>query len=179
MIKEEKNKIRYNIREIKKQFSLSEKKLKSNIIFDKLEKLTEFKEAKVVMAYWSMPDEVFTHDFVLKYHKEKEIILPVVKGDFLELRRFNGLKNLKEGIAFGIKEPVGECFDQLENIDLIITPGVAFDKKNNRLGRGRAYYDKLLKQTKAYKVGVCFNFQIVPVVPADQHDVKMDLILHD
>ena len=179
MIKEEKNKIRNDIRELKKRFSLSEMKSKSNIIFDQLEKLNEFKESKVVMAYWSMPDEVFTHDFVLKYYKEKEIILPVVQGDELELRIFNGLENLKEGASFGIKEPVGEAFHQLDQIDLIIVPGVAFDKNNNRLGRGKAYYDKILIQTKAFKVGVCFNFQMAPDVPVDQHDVKMDLVLHD
>jgi 5-formyltetrahydrofolate cyclo-ligase len=126
-----------------------------------------------------MSDEVFTHDFVLDQASNKTIILPVVKDDELELKVFSGLENMVVGKAFGIEEPVGESFKRLDEIDLIIVPGVAFDKMNNRLGRGKAYYDKLLKQTKAYKVGVCFDFQHIDHVPVDQFDVRMDLVIHD
>jgi len=86
---------------------------------------------------------------------------------------------MKKGQSFGILEPEGESFTELQDIDLIIVPGVAFDKNNNRLGRGKAYYDKLLNYVNCHKYGVCFDFQLVPNVPADQHDVKMDKVITD
>ncbi len=68
-------------------------------------------------------------------------------------------------------------FEEVDKIDLIIVPGIAFDKSLNRLGRGKAYYDKLLKDSKAIKIGVCFDFQLLESVPVDKYDVKMDLII--
>ena len=126
-----------------------------------------------------MSDEVFTHDFIQKFYKTKKIILPVVDGENLILKEFTGVSNMTEGVSYGIMEPAGETFTEIEKIDLIITPGVAFDKSGNRLGRGKAYYDKLLKSTNAFKVGVCFNFQFLDWVPTDMHDIKMDLVLSD
>jgi 5-formyltetrahydrofolate cyclo-ligase len=179
MINNKKSEIRNYIRELKKQFSLEEKKQKSEMIFKELEQLDVFSKSKIIMAYWSMDDEVYTHDFVLKWYGEKKIILPVVKRDELELKSFSGLDNLIKGESFGIEEPEGDIFNQPEKIDLIIVPGIAFDKTNNRLGRGKAYYDKLLKSTKAKKIGVCFDFQLLDAVPVDKHDIKMDLVISE
>ncbi len=179
MIDQQKKEIRKHIRILKNQISSEDKKARSKIIFEKLEKLKEFKRSKIIMAYWSMDDEVYTHDFILKWYGEKKIILPVVKGDELELKSFSGLDNLIKGESFGIEEPDGDIFDQPEKIDLIIIPGIAFDKTNNRLGRGKAYYDKLLKFTKADKIGICFDFQLLDLVPVDKHDIKMDLVISE
>ena len=179
MLDDQKKELRKTIRELKKQFSIEEKKLRSGVVFDKVEKLKEFKDAKVVMAYWSMPDEVFTHDFILKWYNKKTIILPVVKKDELELKVFTGIENMAQGQSFNIGEPTGKAFTDIQNIDLILIPGVAFDKKNNRLGRGKAYYDKLLNSVNAFKVGICFDFQMLGSVPVDEHDVKMDMVISD
>lgn len=177
MIDQKKKEIRKQIRELKKQYSPEVKKAKSENIFKQLEDLQEFDQANIVMAYWSMDDEVYTHDFILKWHQQKKIILPVVKGDELELKVFSGVQNMVKSQSFGINEPIGENFYDLEKVDLIIVPGVAFDMNNNRLGRGKAYYDKLLKTTKAYKAGVCFDFQLIDSVPVDEYDITMDLVI--
>ncbi len=179
MIHEQKNTVRKEIKQLKKQYTLEEKKAKSKIIFEQIELLSEFQQADIIMAYWSMNDEVYTHDFVLKWYQTKTIILPSVKDDELELRVFKGLDDMIEGTAFGIKEPRALYKNSLDKIDMIIVPGVAFDKQNNRLGRGKAYYDKLLSKTSALKVGVCFDFQMLGKVPADQYDVKMDRVITD
>jgi len=179
MIHEQKNTVRKEIKQLKKQYTLEEKKAKSKIIFEQIELLSEFQQADIIMAYWSMNDEVFTHDFVLKWYQTKTIILPSVKDDELELRVFKGLDDMIEGTAFGIKEPRALYKNSLDKIDMIIVPGVAFDKQNNRLGRGKAYYDKLLSKTSALKIGVCFDFQMLGKVPADQYDVKMDRVITD
>lgn len=175
----EKKALRKTIRELKMQYPIEEKKSKSENILKKIEQLDVFLQSKIVMAYWSMPDEVYTHDFILKWHNKKTIILPVVKDDELELRVFTGIENMSAGKAFNIGEPMGKPFTDIQSIDLILVPGVAFDKQNNRLGRGKAYYDKLLKSVNASKIGICFDFQMVDSVPVDEHDIKMNRVISD
>lgn len=176
---EQKKEVRKIIQQRKKQYSFEEKKAKSKIIFQQVEQWTEFQKADTLMVYWSMDDEVYTHDFVLKWFQTKTIILPSVKGDELELRVFRGMDDMTEGAAFGIKEPKELYKKELDQIDLVIVPGVAFDRRNNRLGRGKAYYDKLLSKTNALKVGVCFDFQMLESVPVNQYDIKMDRVITD
>ena len=144
----------------------------------KVEDLDRFREAKVVLLYWSMEDEVQTHDFVEKWYKSKTILLPCVDGDDLRLRQYTGAECMREGEQFGIGEPTGEEYTDLESVDAIIVPGVAFDKEGHRMGRGRGFYDRLLKSTpNAYKIGVCFDFQMVESVPVEPHDVMMDRVV--
>lgn len=173
----DKKQLRKQIRERKKEFSLSEKIKLSEPIFEKIEKEELFKKAKVVLLYYSMDDEVYTHDFVEKHYKTKTILLPCVDGDDLILRQYLGIESMKAGEQFGILEPVGKEFNDLEKIDLMIIPGVAFDKEKNRLGRGRGFYDRLLKTVNATKIGVCFDFQVVEQVPTEDFDVKMDVVI--
>jgi 5-formyltetrahydrofolate cyclo-ligase len=120
-----------------------------------------------------LKDEPDTHSFIEKWNEEKEILLPAVCGENLELRVYNG----REGLlcdAYGIQEPSGSLFTDYASIDLAVIPGVAFDGSGNRLGRGKGYYDRLLPHISAYKVGVCFSFQLVEDVPTEEFDVRMD-----
>ena len=173
----DKKEVRKQIRELKKLVSLEEKKQKSKSIWEKIEQDSHFKAAKVILAYWSMDDEVFTHDFVCKWAEQKNILLPCVRGEELDIRYFDGKEKLCPGEGYAILEPVGELFTKLDEIDLILVPGVAFDRELNRLGRGKGYYDKILKQTKAYKIGVCFDFQVLEQVPTEEHDIRMEKII--
>lgn len=178
-VNDRKKLIRKDIRSKKSTFSLEEKKKKSVRVLEKLEDLNEFKNSNTVMLYWSMDDEVHTHDFIASYAKGKRIILPSVNGDDLVLKEYLGYDSLVEGEGFGILEPGGSVFENPQDIDLIVVPGVAFDKKNNRMGRGRGYYDKFLESTKAYKVGICFDFQLLDEVPTDEHDILMDCVISE
>jgi len=179
MIDEEKKRIRREIRALKNAVPLEEKMKRSISILDRLEQLPEFIHAKTVMLYWAMADEVQTSDFVIKWSASKRVILPCVNGNDLDLRVFRGEEDLVMGENFGIPEPSGELFTDYEEIDLILVPGVAFDIENNRMGRGKAYYDKLLSSLKAFKLGMCFNFQLLKTVPTDEHDIKMDMIISE
>lgn len=125
-----------------------------------------------------MEDEVQTHDFVNRWYKEKTLLLPCVDGNDLRLRQYTGPECLKEGEQFGIGEPTGPEYTTLDNVQMIIVPGVAFDRSGNRMGRGRGFYDRLLKSTpRAYKVGVAFNFQMVDHVPIEDFDVPMNAVI--
>jgi len=176
-IYQQKKALRKQIKEVKNSYSLDQKKALSREILDQIEVLPQFVESHCIMAYWSMNDEVFTHDFVQKWSPKKTMILPVVKGDQLELSEYRGVDELVAGDKFGIPEPKGKPFENKEQIELVIVPGVAFDKHFNRMGRGKAYYDQLLTDLKAFKLGVCFHFQLLEEVPYDELDVKMDLVL--
>jgi 5-formyltetrahydrofolate cyclo-ligase len=89
----------------------------------------------------------------------------------------NDLKDLESGY-FGIREPGAQC-GKLETklLDLILVPGVAFDVKGRRLGRGKGFYDRLLKAWHGATCGVAYDEQIVAEVPVESHDEKLDYIL--
>lgn len=142
-----------------------------------LEAHPAFRAAHTVLLYHSLPDEVDTHDFIREWSDKKQILLPVVVGDDLELRIYTGPEDLATG-SYGIEEPTGELFTDYTSIDFIAVPGVAFDRNGNRLGRGKGYYDRLLPRIpSAYKAGICFPFQIVEEVPAEPFDIRMDEII--
>ena len=148
----------------------------SETVLAKLEEYPQFISSHRVLLYYSLKDEVDTHSFIEKWYRQKEIILPVVTGDDLELRVYRGKESLEKG-AYGILEPTGEKFTNFTSIDLAIIPGVAFDKEGNRLGRGKGYYDRLLPKINAYKMGICFPFQLINEVPAEPFDIKMDEVI--
>ena len=115
----------------------------SAALLEQIEKHPRFIASDTVLLYHSLGDEVQTHAFVEKWSASKKVLLPVVQGDILVLRHYTGKKCLQIG-AFGIEEPGGEDFTGYDEIQLGIIPGMSFDRKGNRLGRGKGYYDKLL-----------------------------------
>lgn len=142
-----------------------------------LEAHPAFRAANTILLYHSLKDEVDTHEFIRKWSDRKRILLPVVVGDEVELRLYTGAQDMATG-AYGIEEPTGEVFTEYAEIDFIAVPGVAFDRRGNRLGRGKGYYDRLLPQIPlAYKAGICFPFQLVEEVPAEAFDIRMDTII--
>lgn len=76
---------------------------------------------------------------------------------------------------YGILEPKDDPIS-LNDIEIILIPGIAFDVLGNRLGRGNGYYDNILKKYKGIKLGVCYENQILPNIPSLSHDQKMDYI---
>ena len=174
----DKKELRKQIRAAKKAVPFCDKLTRSIPIMQQVEQLEQFRQCDTVLLYWSMDDEVQTHDFVNRWYKEKKLLLPCVDGDDLILRQYTSPDCMVAGEQFGIGEPTGEAFTDLESIGMIIVPGVAFDAKKNRMGRGRGFYDRLLKCTpNAFKVGVAFDFQMVELVPTEPFDVAMDEVI--
>lgn len=176
----EKAEVRKKIRELKREVPLEEKIRRSEVIMRQVESLPAFQQAQTVLLYWSMADEVQTHAFVEKWYKDKVLLLPCVDGDDLRLRQYTGPECMVEGEQFGIGEPTGPEFTDLDSVELIMVPGVAFDHQGNRMGRGRGFYDRLLKSTpNALKVGVAFDFQMLEEIPVEEFDVKMDKVISE
>lgn len=180
LIKEfmDKKELRRQIRAAKALVTFDEKLERSQTVMKQVERLPQFAKADTILLYWSMDDEVQTHDFVNNWYTEKTVLLPCVDGDDLKLRQYTGAECLRAGEQFGIGEPVGPEFTELDRVQMIVVPGVAFDRQCNRMGRGRGFYDRLLKSTpNAFKVGVAFYFQLVDEVPVEAFDVKMDCVV--
>lgn len=162
-----------------KALSPDEKQRLSAALLAQVEAHPRFKAARTVMLFYSLPDEVCTHAFVDFWAAAKTVLLPVVDGDDLELRRYLPGGELCES-AFHIGAPVGQPFTTYADIDLVLVPGVAFDVAGNRMGRGRGYYDRFLSQPtlkQAYKLGICYPCQLVEQVPTNSHDVAMDAVV--
>ena len=173
-----KNKIRNEIIQKKKQYSSKEIASLSEIVFSRITQMPEFSASKQILAYFSVPGEVQTIEFIEHYKDKKDILLPVVDGDVLSLKKYTGKENCIKG-AFGIPEPVGTIVSDMQSVDLAIIPGIAFDRAGNRLGRGKGYYDKLLFRfpRKTLKIGVCFDFQLIDLVPTDDWDIPVDMVV--
>jgi len=173
---ETKAEIRNYIAEKSRILISDKKKILSDAILSRIELLPAFEKASCILCYHSLPDEVNTHAFIEKWSKQKTILLPVIQDDVLHIRKYDGKEKCKTG-AFQIVEPIGEDFQDFQSIDLALIPGIAFDSEGNRLGRGKGYYDKLLPDISAFKIGICFDFKLIEKIPADNWDVRMDMIL--
>ena len=179
-----KHKIRKEIKSKFKAYSSLEKSGKSAIIKSKLFNIEEFKKAKVVMFYVSLKDEVDTFIMIDEALKAgKRIAVPVILKEEKRLiagEIHNRLEDL-ESQHFGIYQPRQDRVKEipLDDIDLVVVPGVAFDRKNIRLGRGHGYYDRFLsglpKKTKT--IGLAFDFQVLEDLPQDPHDVPVSKII--
>ena len=171
-----KSELRKSIKAEKQRYGENALLQMSGRVVSLLEHHPDFIKASTVLLYYSLPDEVATHDLLLKYADQKTILLPVVDGDNLQLRVYRP-ETMQTG-AFGILEPEGEAFTRYFDIDLAVIPGMAFDKEGHRLGRGRGYYDRLLPLIPCKKIGLCFPFQYKDEIPAEPHDIRMDEVIH-
>ena len=167
--------LRSYMRCLKKRQNSSELDRQSQEIMGILEKTPLFVNAKTVMLYSSLPDEVRTAAFIEKWRNSKRIILPTVVGDDIVPVELTSDTEFAVG-DFNILEPQNRPYT--DGYDLIVVPGVAFDPTGNRLGRGRGYYDRFLLQHKnVAKIGICFDFQMVEQVPTEPNDIRMDSVL--
>ncbi len=159
----------------KAALTTEEKAAEATGVWQRVEQLPCFVTARHILLYHALPDEVDTREALERWAAQgKTLYLPVVVGDDLVLRRYDH-ETMQQG-AFGIWEPVGENVDEAQ-IELIIVPGVAFDSKGNRLGRGKGYYDRLLSRSTAVRVGVCYSCQLLPSLPAEPHDCLMHYVV--
>ena len=175
----DKRTLRKRIKDIKRQFSVHELEELSLPVISRLLSHPAITGAKTILMYYSLPDEVYTHDMVdILVQRGKTVLLPrVIDGENMEIRTYCNAADLAPG-SYGIMEPTGTPYTAYSRIDVAVVPGMAFDPQGHRLGRGKGYYDRFLpKAANAYKIGLCFDFQKVEAVPSDLNDVTMDCII--
>lgn len=164
----DKKTLRQQIRQKKKEHTQEQLRTQSEIILQKLASHPDFLSANRVMLYASLPDEVQTLNFLEQWKTRKTIILPTVVGDDIIPVELTADCEMVEG-DFHILEP--ESNPYTGPLDLIVVPGMAFDRQGHRLGRGKGFYDRFLVKYPGVKtIGICFDFQLIEEVPAEPHD---------
>ncbi len=171
----DKRDMRRKVKALRSMLLESEKAAAAEEVFSRLETTAAFMLADRILMYHSLPDELSTRRFLDKWHSKKRFYLPRVNGVNLDILPYDESR-LELG-AFHIEEPTGNEVVDPEDIELIVVPGVAYDRKGNRLGRGKGFYDRLLQTTKATKIGVGYEFQMFDSIPVEPHDVKMDMVI--
>ena len=157
---------------------------KSAKIFCKLSEFPEFLAARVVMLYMPIPGEVSTEPIARACFQAGKVV--VVPRPCPATRKMTPVVCDRENISdfdpsLGLRSPAGQEIVEPENIDLIIVPGIAFDRNCNRLGRGGGFYDRFLDKQNcaAFTVGLAFTEQILPILPIDKHDKPVDAVITD
>lgn len=171
----EKSDIRRKIKTMRLMLSQAEKVAAAREVFDRLERSAAFLVAEKILMYHSLPDELTTIEFLNKWGSRKRFYLPRVNGVNLEILPYDQSR-LELG-AFHIEEPSGDDLTDPAEIELMVIPAVAFDRRGNRLGRGKGFYDRLLGSTSATKIGVGYDFQLFDEIPVEPHDVPMDFVI--
>jgi 5-formyltetrahydrofolate cyclo-ligase len=138
-------------------------------------KSSEFQAAKIVGAYFATGSEVKTDLLIGEARRlGKVVALPRTEGDMINFYEMSSTNELIAG-RFGIMEP--QPVHPARRMDLLVVPGIAFDKKGYRLGYGKGYYDRYLSEKKPqFTIGLAYNFQLLESLPHDAHDAKMDAI---
>lgn len=144
-------------------------------VFARLENTAAFMLAEKILMYHSLPDELPTRRFLAKWKERKHFYLPRVNGVNLDILPYDESK-LELG-SFHIEEPSGNDTVDAADIEMVVVPAVAYDARGNRLGRGKSFYDRFLASTPAVKVGVGYDFQLLDEIPAEPHDVPMDIVI--
>jgi 5-formyltetrahydrofolate cyclo-ligase len=151
-------------------------------LITRLSRLEWWENSSSVLLYAPLPGEPDPMG-ILHQHPEKEFFFPRIKGTDLELFRWSAESRWISGPSNfpNLNEPDPESWERASagKIDLALVPGLGFDTKGGRLGRGKGYYDRLLGDPLfgARKVALAWEWQIAEAVPTEAHDVLMDLIV--
>lgn len=172
----DKETIRSKIRATKALLTHSEKLTAAERVWGLLEQTAAFMMAERVLLYHSLADELDTRGFLSKWHGRKRFFLPRVNGVNLDILPFDA-STLAEG-AYRIMEPTKGEPVGLDTIDMVIVPAVAYDRHGNRVGRGKGFYDRLLADSRAAKVGIAYDFQLLDDdIEVEEHDTPVDIII--
>lgn len=179
-----KNEIRKKILNIRNNMTNEQVLEKSSIIMNKLIASEEYKKSKTVFIYMDFKNEVTTSKLIKSMIEEgKRVVIPYTDtiNTVIIPVELQDIENDLKISPFGYMEPKKEKIIPVDpkEFDLIIVPGVVFDKRLNRIGFGKGYYDRILinKRHDVKAVAVAFELQVLDEIPFEEHDVKMDMII--
>lgn len=176
MIKEE---LRGVMRAERRALTREEAELSSKKIHDLLFTLDCVKNAETVCTFLSAFKEPDTIGIVNRlWERNCRVIVPIsdTETNTLSLSYIDSIADLAKG-AYGILEPAVIKSADEKDIDVILVPGLAFDRRGGRMGFGKGYYDRLLAKSNAEKIGLCYDFQLHDSIPTEIHDIQMDFII--
>lgn len=175
-----KKEIRDIVLDIRKSFDSDYLNTLSTVICNRVIKQNLYINCKDIVLYMPINNEV-NLDLLMKdaISHCKNIWLPKIIDKHMKFYKYDGDTTLTEG-KYGILEPVSDEVLEPDEDTLIIMPGVAFSEDMGRIGYGGGYYDRYLSTYPCCKtIAVCYNFQVMPMVPMDDHDIRPDMIISD
>jgi len=173
-----KQQIREKIRQRRKAVTITERKQSSDAIIEALQRRKEVANANNLMGYLAIHNEVDISKLLNKFAESRKVYVPVIEGDKIRPSEYDASKICRKGL-FEVPEPEPRVvLENLRELDVILIPGLAFDKRGNRIGFGKGFYDVFLRGLPALKIGIAYDFQLLDAIEhAEEHDVKMDLII--
>ncbi len=149
-------------------------------LFNLVRTYDKFKENKVIYLYLSYQQEIPTRKLIeFAWKEEKTVAVPkVLDKEHMEFFKITSWEQVKSGYK-GIPEPFGEL-ELVDEPGLMFLPGLVFDHNRNRIGYGGGFYDRYLDDNESeryYKVGLCYDFQLVENIPAQAHDEKVNEVI--
>lgn len=180
----DKAELRQNLRNGLSEISSEMRRQKSLQACSNLVSLAMFKDASTVMIFLSLPYEVDTTEAIEQaWSLGKTVAVPRIswKQKAMDAVQFESFQEEISVSAFGLRTPVSQVVVPLEEVDLVVAPGLGFDLQGNRLGQGGGYYDRFLchPQLKAHRCGFAFDQQVVPCVPCEDTDQAMEFLVTD
>lgn len=175
-----KRSIRQKLLMQRRLLAVAECSQRSRVVQQRLLATRAYDQASVLALYAPIHNEVQTEDvFAAALHDGKRVCFPRVQGAALEFIEVRDQASLQPG-AFGILEPTGAEVLASADIDLVVLPGVGFDRTGYRLGYGQGYYDRTVPaEGSAVLAGLAYDFQVVDELPAEDHDICLDLLIVD
>lgn len=169
-------------RELRKKYSKLREEIKNRDEKDKkirerLKNLEIYKDAKSVFIFISYKSEVDTKEIINMILKDgKKLLVPLVRGGEMIAVEVKGIDDLEPN-KMGILEP--KDGKEVVDIDLTVTPGLAFDKDGYRLGYGGGFYDKFFAKVKTIRMGIGYSEQIVEKLVHEEYDMALNYLLTD
>jgi 5-formyltetrahydrofolate cyclo-ligase len=178
MVAEAKKILRRNILTIRNSLTPEDISERSRKIGETLFREKHFKKAKTVAFYIPKGNEVQTRDMMEHAIREgKEILVPVTDSE-VSMCEFTSFFDMVPG-KFGVPEPKHHVAKD-HAAEVVLVPGIVFGPCMHRIGYGKGYYDKYFKKNpKVFKIGMCYDFQVMDELPKHGHDIPMDLIITD
>lgn len=171
--------LRADMRAKRRALSAEEQEAAAQAVYAHLMGFEPYQKANVVMAYMACRGELSLEAVIRDALLQgKTLLLPRCEAaGIMTARRIDGMQSLQQG-AYGLLEPREDCtVVQPDEIDLILVPGVAFDRAGNRLGQGGGYYDRFVEGSGAVRAGICHAFALLDDVAHEAHDQAMDNVI--
>lgn len=170
--------LRRTVRTALEKISLAVRTVESMDLCARLE--PQLRSAHRILFYAPLADELDVWPLLEKILKTKTVCALPAFDDITHSYSARQVKNLETDIfngKFGVSEPLADCEEiPLNEFDLVLVPGMAFDLSGNRLGRGKGFYDRILSAASGVKCGVAYDFQLQEKIPVEAHDAKVDFV---
>ena len=169
--------IRKQVLTLRERLTVKEQDEKSQCIFNQVINHPFFMDANIIYCYVDYKQEVKTRSIIQHaWEQGKNVAVPKIVDDEMRFYFIESFEELKEGYR-GIPEPIN-CKIADAKSPLVIMPGVAFDKSKNRIGYGKGFYDKFLKNSPySHTMALCYEVQLVEKVPTDPFDIKPEILI--